>query len=272
MGMMWTTENRPRYNRDKLRYPSDLTDEEWGHLEHLIPPAKRGGRRREIDEREVVNGLLYILSTGCQWRYIPRDLPPRSTLFDYFQRWEYDGTLLRIHYELYQKCRELVDRQASPTACVIDSQSVKSAEKGGAHIDPSGYDAGKKINGKKRHIVVDTEGLLMHAVVHPADVQERDGGILVLTTRFGLYPFLKKLFADGGYQSRNSARNSPSCCLGWPLKSSNVRIRPRASRFCPDAGSSNELSPGSTGVVDWRRISRTGPVTHSHSLGWPLFV
>ena len=88
---MWTTENRPRYNRDKLRYPSDLTDEEWG-LEHLIPPAKRGGRRREIDEREVVNGLLYVLSTGCQWRYIPRDLPPRSTLFDYFQRWEYDGT------------------------------------------------------------------------------------------------------------------------------------------------------------------------------------
>src|SRR5580693_1752364 len=93
MGMMWTTENRPRYNRDKLRYPSDLTDEEWAHVEHLIPPAKRGGRRREIDEREVLNGLLYVLSTGCQWRYIPRDLPPRSTLFDYFQRWEYDGTL-----------------------------------------------------------------------------------------------------------------------------------------------------------------------------------
>ncbi len=104
-----------------------------------------------------------FLSTGCQWRYIPRDLPPRSTLFEYFQRWEYDGTLLRIHYELYQKCRELLDRQASPTACVIDSQSVKSAEKGGAHIDPSGYDAGKKINGKKRHIVVDTEGLLMRS-------------------------------------------------------------------------------------------------------------
>ena len=101
---------------------------------------------------------------------------------------------------LYQKCRELLDRQASPTACVIDSQSVKSAEKGGAHIDPSGYDAGKKINGKKRHIVVDTEGLLMHAVVHPADVQERDGGILVLASLFGLYPFLKTLFADGGYQ------------------------------------------------------------------------
>ena len=99
---MWTTENRPRYNRDKLRYPSDLTTEEWAQVEHLIPPAKRGGRRRKVDEREVLNGLLYVLSTGCQWRYIPRDLPPRSTLFDYFQRWEYDGTLLNIHYELYQ--------------------------------------------------------------------------------------------------------------------------------------------------------------------------
>src|SRR5271155_1488053 len=135
---MWTTENRPRYNRDQLRYPSDLTDEEWGHLEHLIPPAKRGGRRREIDEREVVNGLLYVLSTGCQWRYIPRDLPPRSTLFDYFQRWGYDGTLLRIHYELYQKCRELVDRQASPTACVIDCQIASNSDPHFAsNLDPS---------------------------------------------------------------------------------------------------------------------------------------
>jgi transposase len=132
---MWTPENRPRYNRDKLRYPSDLTIEEWGHLEHLIPPAKRGGRRREVDEREVLNGLLYVLSTGCQWRYVPGDLPPRSTLFDNFRRWEYDGTLLKIHFELYQKCRGLVDRQASPTACVVDSQSVKSAALGPRRAD-----------------------------------------------------------------------------------------------------------------------------------------
>jgi len=103
----------------------------------------------------------------------------------------------------------------SATACIIDSQSAKSAEKGGAHIDPSGYDAGKKVNGKKRHILVDTEGLLMHAVVHPADVQERDGGILILATLFGLYPFLKKLFADGGYQvPKFREPNLPRYCLG----------------------------------------------------------
>jgi len=197
---MWTKENRQRYNRDTLRYPSDLTDEEWSEAEALIPPAKRGGRKREVDVREILNGLMYVLSTGCQWRYIPKDLPPRSTLNGYFQRWDYDGTLGKIHYTLYQKCREQVDREASPTACVIDSQSVKSAEKGGGRIDPKGYDAGKKISGKKRHILVDTTGLLMHAVVHPADIQDRDGGVLVMTTMNGLFPFVKKLFADGGYQ------------------------------------------------------------------------
>jgi len=128
---MWTSENRPRYNRDKLRYPSDLTDEEWAHVEPLIPPAKRGGRKRSVNLREILNGIMYVLSTGCQWRYIPKDLPPRSTIFDYLDLWIYDGTLERLHHMLYVKCREKIGREVSPTACVIDSQSVKSAEKGG---------------------------------------------------------------------------------------------------------------------------------------------
>jgi len=128
---MWTPENRPRYDRGRLRYPSDLTDEEWSWVEPGIPPAKRGGRRREVDVREVLNGVMYVLSTGCQWRYIPKDLPPRSTVHEYFQRWQYDGTLSTIHHALYMECREQVGREASPTACVIDSQSVKGAEKGG---------------------------------------------------------------------------------------------------------------------------------------------
>ncbi|WGJ14919.1 IS5 family transposase [Methylocapsa sp. D3K7] len=197
---MWTSENRPKYNRDKLRYPSDLTDDEWSHIEPIIPPAKRGGRKRSVEPREIVNGLMYVLSTGCQWRYVPKDLPPKSTLFGYFDLWNWDGTLDRIHHALYVKCREAMDREASPTACVIDSQSVKSAEKGGAASIRAAMMPGKKIKGKKRHILVDTLGLLLHAVVHPADIQDRDGGVLVLSTLFGLYPFLQKLFADGGYQ------------------------------------------------------------------------
>jgi transposase len=129
---MWTDQNRPRYNRDHLRYPSDVTDEEWAHIEPHIPPAKSGGNKRRVKLREVVNGIMYVLSTGCQWRAIPKDLPPKSTVFHYLDLWNYDGTLLRIHHALYVKCREQVDREVSPTACIIDSQSVKSAEKGGS--------------------------------------------------------------------------------------------------------------------------------------------
>jgi transposase len=128
---MWTKENRARYDRSKLRYPSDVTDAQWAHIAPLIPLARRGGNRRHSDERELVNGLMYVRSTGCQWRAIPKDLPPRSTLHDYFDLWSYDGTLDRIHYALYVKCREHAERQASPTAAIIDSQSVKSAEKAG---------------------------------------------------------------------------------------------------------------------------------------------
>ena len=128
---MWTKKNRGCYDRSRLRYPSDLTDEEWSLVEAEIPAAKRGGNRRTVDVREVVNGLMYVLSTGCQWRAIPKDLPPRSTVHGYFDQWDYDGTLDRIHHALYVRCRDQVERDASPTAAVIDSQSVKSAEKGG---------------------------------------------------------------------------------------------------------------------------------------------
>ena len=141
---MWTTETRIRYDRSKLRYPSDVTDDEWVLVKPMIPPAKRGGRKREHDERDLVNGLLYVLSTGCQWRYIPKDMPPRSTLHDYLDRWNYDGTLKKIHQELYLRCREQAGREASPTAAVIDSQSVKSAEKGGPASIRSGLTRARK--------------------------------------------------------------------------------------------------------------------------------
>jgi transposase len=128
---MWTARNRKRYDRSRLRYPSDLTDEEWALVAPLIPPAKRGGNRRHVDVRDVMNGIMYVLSTGCQWRAIPKDLPARSTLFDYLDLWSWDRTLERIHHALYVECREREEREASPSAAIIDSQSVKSAEKGG---------------------------------------------------------------------------------------------------------------------------------------------
>ena len=131
---MWTTENRGRYDRGELRYPSDLTGEEWRLVEPLIPPAKRGGDKRTVNIREVVNAFLYVLSTGCQWRAIPKDRPLRSTVYGYFDLWDWDGTLDRMHHALYVKCRDAMGRKANPRAAVIDPQSVKSAEKGGAMI------------------------------------------------------------------------------------------------------------------------------------------
>ena len=128
---MWTAENRRYYDRRGLRYPTDLTDDEWALVAPHIPPAKHGGHPRTSNVREVVNALLYRLGTGCQWRALPKDFPPRSTVFDDRDRWEWDGTLLRIHHALYEAVREQAGKQASPSAAIIDSQSVKGAEKGG---------------------------------------------------------------------------------------------------------------------------------------------
>ena len=129
---MWTVENRSRHDRSKLRYSSDPTDGEWALVEPLIPPAKRGGNKRTVDMREVVNGLMHVLGTGCLWAAIPKDLAPRSTVHDCFARWNWDGTLRRLHHALYVQCREQAGREASSTAGIINSQSVKSAEEGGA--------------------------------------------------------------------------------------------------------------------------------------------
>ena len=128
---MWTAADRERYGRKGLRYPSDLTDAEWALIAPLIRPGKRGGRRRSVNLREVLNGLLYVLETGCQWRHLPRDLPPRSTVHGYLPRWDWDGTLAAVHHQLYVACREQAGKEASPTAAILDSKSVKAAEKGG---------------------------------------------------------------------------------------------------------------------------------------------
>jgi transposase len=116
--------------RTGLRYPSDLTDDEWALIEPMIPPAKRGGRRREVNVREVLNAIFYVLSTGCQWQALPKDLPPKSTAHHYFGLWDWDGTLERIHHALYVETRERAGREASPSAAIIDSQSGKAAQKG----------------------------------------------------------------------------------------------------------------------------------------------
>jgi transposase len=128
---MWTKEHRLAAGCKSRRYPSDLSDAEWALVGALIPPAKRGGRRRTVDVREVLNGIFYVLSTGCQWGALPKDLPPKSSVYDYFDLWSWDGSLERIHHALYVACREEAGREASPSAAIIDSQSAWTAQKGG---------------------------------------------------------------------------------------------------------------------------------------------
>jgi transposase len=178
-----------------LRYASDVTDGEWALIEAELPPAKKLGRPRTTELRAVVNALFYMLTTGCQWRQLPKEFPPFSTVQRFFYRWRDDGLWRRINHELLMRVRATSGREASPSAGVIDSQSVKTTEAGG----PRGYDAGKKINGRKRHLLTDTLGLPVAAVVHPADIQDRDGAPLVLAAARFLYPWLRHVFADGGY-------------------------------------------------------------------------
>jgi transposase len=193
--MPWTEATREQYRREGERYASDLTDAEWGLVEGFMPPPSRWGRPRTTLLRAVMDAIQYMAVTGCQWRQLPKDFPPYSTVQGYFYAWSRSGLLASINHELVMAARQSVGREASPTAGVIDSQSVKTTESGG----PRGYDAGKKIKGRKRHIMTDTEGHLVGVVVHDAGIQDRDGAPLVLKEIRYLYPWLRHVFADGGY-------------------------------------------------------------------------
>ncbi len=146
---MWKPEHRRAADRSGLRYPSDLTDAEWAIVEPMIPPAKHGGRRRSVNVREVLNGIFYVLWTGCQWKALPKDLPPKSTVHDYLELWNWDGTLERIHHELYVAVREQEGREASPTVAIINSQTAQGPLKKGVLARSFGLRRGQEDQGSQ---------------------------------------------------------------------------------------------------------------------------
>ena len=211
--MPWTEITREQYRRDGLRYASDMTEAEWRLIRPFLPRAHRRGRPRKTDLRNVVEAVLYILSTGCQWRALPQEFPPYSTVQGYFYAWRDTGRWQRIVSVLVWRARKKLGRAPRPTAAVIDSQSAPTTQAGG----PRGYDAGKRIYGRKRHIVTDTNGLLLGVHVHPANVQDCHGAVSLLKEVRRQFPKLSHVFADRIYRGKQLL-DALSDCGPWTIE------------------------------------------------------
>jgi putative transposase len=213
VSMPWTEITRAQYRRDGLRYASDMTDAEWALIARRLSRRRRLGRPRTTNLRRVVEAILYVLATGCQWRALPSDFPPRSTVQGYFYAWRDTGLWRRVVTALVRRARRALGRKPTPTAAIIDSQSAPTTESGG----PRGFDAGKRVYGRKRHIVTDTNGLLLAVRVHEANVQDVHGAVPLLERLRIKFPKLRHVFADRIYRG-NQLVGALAHCGPWTIE------------------------------------------------------
>jgi len=211
--MVWTEITRKQYRRDHLVYASDTTEAEWLLLLFFLPAPSHIGRPRKVDLRAVMNAILYILATGCQWRALPKGFPPRSTVQYYFYLWRDQRLWRRINLALVRRARAALGRNTVPSAGVIDSQSAKTTESGG----PRGFDSAKRVRGRKRHMVTDTQGFLLAVLVHAANIQDNHGAVPLLASLRQTFPKLRHIFADRVYRG-DQLRNAIAAFGTWMIE------------------------------------------------------